>query len=144
MNWGSKLVVLYTSFVVLILTLVYFSVNEDFSLVAEDYYAQEINFQSKIDKTQNSNRLKQKITISKEDNNQLNIAFPNNIAMISGEILLYRPSDAKQDKSIAISLIDTTKKQILDITNLSKGLWKIKIDWLGDNIHYFDEHTIVL
>ena len=57
MNFGGKIVILYLSFVGLILTLVFMSYGQKVELVSTDYYAQEINFQQKINATNNEKSL---------------------------------------------------------------------------------------
>ena len=48
-NWGTKIGLFYSSFVLFILGMIFLSSQEQYDLVTEDYYAAEINFQSTID-----------------------------------------------------------------------------------------------
>ena len=57
MDFGGKIIILYLSFVGLILTLVFMSYGQKVELVSADYYAQEINFQQKINATNNEKSL---------------------------------------------------------------------------------------
>ena len=51
MSWGWKITILYLGFVGMILTFVIASTQQDFHLVSEDYYAEEIAYQTRIDQT---------------------------------------------------------------------------------------------
>ncbi len=64
MNFGSKITVLYLSFVGLILTLVFMCFGQKVELVSKDYYAQELKFQDKIDAINNEKGLSGSISHS--------------------------------------------------------------------------------
>ena len=57
MNWGWKIALLFSGFVLFILFLVFKSVQQDFYLVSKDYYKQEIEYQKVIDGMKNAQLL---------------------------------------------------------------------------------------
>ena len=59
MNWGNKIILAFTLFVIFLGVLVYRSVNNNVQLVAPDYYEQELTYQHEIDKLKNEKELKQ-------------------------------------------------------------------------------------
>ena len=63
MNWGTKIVFSFIAFAGLIITMVVISMRQDVSLVAKDYYVQEIAYQDQIDKIQNQKALESEPTI---------------------------------------------------------------------------------
>ena len=53
-NWGVGIFTFYGLFVVFILALVFRSSQENYDLVTEDYYQQEIRFEEVINKRNNA------------------------------------------------------------------------------------------
>ena len=64
MNWGNRILFLYLGFVALIITLVVVSFSQKVDLVAPDYYARELNFESEIVKMKNEAALVEKPKVS--------------------------------------------------------------------------------
>jgi len=62
---------------------------------------------------------------------------------ISGRILFFRPSDAKQDRIIPIKPAEDNQQKI-DAKNLSKGFWGVKIFWTVNGVEYYDEETFIV
>jgi len=48
MSWGKKITILYIGFVLLIVSMVTISASHKIELVSKDYYAQELDYQQKI------------------------------------------------------------------------------------------------
>ncbi len=107
-------------------------------LVADDYYSQEIQYQSVIDSKKNYNSLKNKPIIT-SINNEIKIIFPLefNVKNINkGTIELFRPSDAKRDTKFPI-LLDDNNIQRIPTLNLLKGKYYFILDWLTGNKRYY-------
>ena len=62
LNWGHYIVITFTAFVLLIGFMVYRSFQHNNDLVADDYYAKELQFQDVIDRQKRANDLEQNIT----------------------------------------------------------------------------------
>ena len=144
MNWGYRVAALYISFVVMMLVLVSMAVKQDFDLVSPDYYRQEIEYQNRINKINNTQKLKEPLTFQIDDEaKQIHIQFPKSLKIPSGKILLYRPTDSKKDVLMDV-LANTDNAQSIDIAALQKGLWRIKIDWAANDVAYYNEEVIVI
>lgn len=143
MNFGGKIVILYLSFVALILTLVFNCYSMDVDLVSSDYYAQEINFQQKINATNNEKDLKGSIT---HEVNDKAIVLTIDSALISndfkGTINFYRPSDSKQDVSMKMNFVN--REQIIDLKQLVHGAYKLQLTWTCNQKNYFKEEVIFI
>lgn len=142
-GWGTRVTILYCSFVVMILILVFIAMTQDFHLVTDDYYAKEIQYQQQIDKLNNSALLSEKLIIQydrKAEN--ISFSFPENPGL-KGEILFYRPSDANKDFNLPIQM-DEQNRQFITTQKLLKGLWKVKVDWEANGTNYYDEKTIIV
>ncbi len=140
-SWGIKITILYTGFVLLILTLVSMAMNQKVDLVAKDYYEQEINYQDKINKGNRTNALKEALTWEVQQG-ALVLKFPEQFAgqKIAGSIYFFRPSDAALDKTIPLSA--ETLLQSIPTNELKKGLYKIQINWVVNTEEYYNEGII--
>jgi hypothetical protein len=124
--------------------LVGMSVNQDFDLVSKDYYQEEMNYQSRIDKISNAQNLETPLQFElKNENEILELHFPENMKNISGTVQLYRPTNAKKDVKVKIQT-DTHNSQVISTKNLEKGLWRVKIDWQHNLTEYYNEEIIVI
>ena len=143
MNWGHKITLAFSAFVVFIVFMVVKSFQENVDLVTEDYYKQEIQYQQQIDKINNTHALKQKVSFAQE-NQQLIVQFPEEFKNgLSGEINLFRPSDARFDVSTEIK-VDTNLRQSIPTSDLAKGYYKVKVDWNdGDKAYYMEESVFI-
>lgn len=144
MNWGWKIVVLYSAFVIMTLSMVVYFMGQKVDLVADDYYKQEIEYQDQIDKISNTKSLKEPIGYEYLRADQsIKLSFPQTHVKqdIRGEIHFYRPANADEDKEFAVRLTDSCE-QVIAVASLSRGLWKIKINWRSGGKEYFDEKIV--
>jgi hypothetical protein len=126
------------------LAFVYFAFNQDVNLVRDDYYAEELKYESKIKKIKRAKKLTESLKVSvKEKSIQIN--FPKNIKSknISGEVLFYRPSDRARDILLPI-LVDSLNQQSVSLNKMLKGMWKVQVDWAVNDITYFNEEIIMV
>ena len=146
MNWGWKIVVVYSAFVVMTLAMVFFFMRQQVDLVADDYYKQEIEYQGQIDKIANAQALKEPLElIQSMENRSIVLNFPNGHLTkgIEGTIYFYRPANAAEDKEFDINPLESGE-QLISVASLSKGLWKIKISWTADGKSFYDEKIVTL
>lgn len=141
-SWGTKIAVFYSSFVVFIIGMVIMAFNQNFDLVTEDYYAQEIKYQQKIDDTERTMNLDADLKIDISDH-QLNIVLPNSAESItSGTINCFRPSDETKDFNVKIEAQSNT--QSIPLNQFIKGKYLLKIDWIAGGKSYYEERTIII
>jgi hypothetical protein len=146
MNWGNSIVLAFILFAAFIFTLVGICVNQEVSLVSENYYQQEIEFDQQIQRLANTNDLKDKPDINySSSDTTLSIKFPDSILAkdVRGTIQMFRPSDAHLDVAYNLTL-DPSGFQKVDLSSLRKGLWTCKFNWIYQGKEYFAEKNIVL
>lgn len=143
MNWGTRIVFTFIAFVGVIVTMVVISMRQDINLVADDYYVQELAYQDQMDRISNSNNLrelkpeinydahKKSITLSTRDGKDLD-----------GTIYFFRPSDAALDKKYTIQLVEG--KQVFSSNDLSKGMWRVKVNWKTEDKEFYTEKVLIL
>lgn len=144
MNWGVKIFILYTAFVLLTLSMVFFTMNQEIFLVEKDYYKQEIAYQEQIDKMHNAKALSIPLIILFDSTaSSLTLSYPPQQLQdgINGTIHFFRPSDAGLDCTYAISP-DSAGRQSFSLLEFAKGRWHVKVHWESAGTSYFDQETI--
>ncbi|WP_411894559.1 FixH family protein [Winogradskyella sp. A2] len=144
LNWGTAIVIAFICFISFIM---YFVINMstdnkyNHDLVVEDYYKQELEFQTDIDKEKNAKDLTTNVTW-KKTNDGIVISFPENLKIenIKGKVFLYRPSNKQLDFETPISLSD--HNLLIPDKRLLDGRWNIKVDWTYNNKDYLFKKEI--
>ena len=142
-HWGHKAAIFYLSFVFFMLFLVAKAVNQNFDLVTNDYYSDDLAYQEKIDRANNSKALDIPLNIkySGAEKNVL-LSFPESVEKIEGEIHFYKPDKSNLDIKMPINLSNDFIQKI-DFSDKINGLWRVKITWNADGVAYFDENLFV-
>jgi hypothetical protein len=137
-NWGLRIILLYSGFVIFMLLLVYKCTQQKYDLVAKDYYAQELAYQTVIDGDRNKMQLQTPIKIEQQGTNLIVQLPESQTGLQKGKMFFYRPSDASKDKIIDLTSIHT----IVDGKDFIPGVYKIKLTWENEGKNYFDEQSI--
>ncbi len=141
-HWGYGIALFFTAFVVFILTAVFTSTKENIHLVTENYYAEELAYQKRIDEISNTNSLNGRVDMRVMDKH-FEIAFPESAREISGEIQFFRPSDSAFDKAFAIDLNEQGKQEI-NTVGLIKGYYRVKVTWNMQGKSFYKEEPVYL
>ncbi len=144
-TWGTGIFITIAVFVSFFISFLIFSLSRDVNLVTKNYFPDEIAYDVKINKMQNTNALKEKVHF-KLQNRVLKITFPpfiKNPEKVKGSVLFFYIKSRKKDKSFNLKL-DKNNAQFFDLTDYSKGRYTVKIDWSYKNKGYFQEHIIEL
>lgn len=108
--------------------------QDDLHLVTENYYAETIRYQSHIDKVGNTAERGQQVMQALPGQAALQFSLP---AGASGELHLFRPSDARLDQRLPVAAMLAEEVQVLPLESLKAGYWKAKLTWqLGDQAYY--------
>ncbi len=143
-HWGYALFGVYALFVIAMIFMIYKASNVSLNLESKDYYEQDLNYQERIERKANSASLTQKLNIQYNSHEQkIEIDYPHDMQDFSGTITLFRPSDSNNDKEFEIKNPDS-KKQVLDVSGLLAGMWKVKIIWESGIRKFYDEATIMI
>ncbi|MEM6736616.1 MAG: FixH family protein [Bacteroidota bacterium] len=139
MNWGNSIAVAFVLFASFIGYMVVKAFQEDFDLVTEDYYAQEINYQNKLVKLANAESFG-KVVVIKQETKKLLLTFPDHQA--KGTIQFYHPSREIFDKTFQITLKNGS--QIIDKEDLVPGNYRININWKEGDTQFLQESKILI
>ncbi len=142
-SWGWKIALLYSTFVVLMVSLVIASSRQQFDLVSKDYYKEEIAYQDVIDAGKNLAALSGSLEISANEN-AVRIVFPPEFGgrVISGDIRFYSGVHAAWDRSFKINASGNTVT--IPRAELVNTKYTIKINCVVDNAKYYRESEIQL
>lgn len=144
-NWGTGIVLAFIAFISFIM---YFVINMnvqekyDHDLVTDQYYEEELQYQSNIDKERNAKKLKENVRLTQTDAG-IEIQFPKGFTSnsIQGKVFLYRPSNRQFDFEIPISLSHHTL--LIPDNRLLDGRWNIKVDWTDGKTAYLFKKEIM-
>ena len=125
-NWGLGITISIIVFTIITLWFVYFAFNQDVNLVRDDYYEAEIEYNEKMEIVKRTHELNSDVDV-KFINNFVSIEFPSifDYTKISGNILMYRPSNREFDIHVPINL-DSINTQSIPGKNIRSGIWKIQ------------------
>ena len=142
MNWGKWIVVSFILFAAFIGVLVTVCVRQNINLVATDYYKQELDFQNQIDRNKNAQALvvKPQIVVV---NNAVQISFKDFSAIKSGELKLFRPSDASYDVTFELKPSADTL-QVFNLQTGQRGMYKAQLKWAMNGKEYYLEEVVYL
>lgn len=141
LSWGHLITFCYLAFVAGMGFLVYKATSQKFDLVTNDYYEQELKYQSIIDQSANTAKLSAPLKIGKTET-ELKIEFPVEMKDKKKVIdfYLYYPADAKRDfrKSMSIGENEFTHPLPADL----KGMYELKLSWQVDTVKYYFEKKL--
>lgn len=130
-NWGTILVFVFIFGASGIIFLVYRSQQMSAEFVTDNYYAEELQFQKKIDARAAANSLSGKVAIQYvEEQEAIVISFPPECLKetVQGRIYFYNPASGKQDRIIPIT-IDKNGLQVIAAGKIVKGTYSVQVEW---------------
>ena len=143
LNWGTGIAIFYGAFMVIMITFVIMSRDVDHSLVMDNYYEADINYQDHKDKVANSKALKTDLIISKVSGKEVKFQFPDVPGQIAGEVLFYKPDDKLKDFKVTVKA-DASGLFNVKTVNLVPGLWRLKVEWKAGNKQFYTEKELYL
>ncbi len=140
-NWGWGITGVYLVFVIGIMYLVWRTTREQQDLVTEDYYAQEIKYQDRIDASKRAAALSSPVRVELRDHS-LHLAFPREFAgkTLTGEVLVYYPADSKKDVRVPVNVTDNAMDLKIDAANT--GLHILQLSWQEGSTTYYQESDL--
>ena len=141
-TWGTGIAIFFSIFVLSLIYQVYRSTQYDHSLVRDDYYQEDLNYQEVYDKKANTLELSQQLEITKkEGEQQVRFTFPETGGDIAGQITFFRPSNSSLDFSVPISVTES-RHLVIPTETLAPGRWKVKVDWSSGDKKFYSEEII--
>jgi len=145
-RWGYGIAALYGGFVVFMISIVVYATTVKFDLVADDYYAQEIDYQVTIDaKTRAAELGVQPAVMYQTDAAEVSVVFPQEyVADVSGGIVTFlRQSNSSSDTSVIIGPHPQAAAN-LPAAALYPGMWRVVISWKMNHKLYITESPLFI
>ncbi len=144
LNWGHKITLGFSAFVVFMFFMVYKSMRTDFQLVSKEYYKDELAYQQVIDGTNRANQLSSAVSVT-QTNEALTIQLPGEMKgkKISGNIWLYCPTNDKLDQRLTFTA-DANARYQLNRKTIAAGNYVVKINWTADGTAFYNEQPFTV
>lgn len=143
-NWGTGIAITYGVFVVGMVFMVYLTTRYDVGMVSDHYYDEDLQYQKRIDKMNNSQALQKDLQIRYQAPQGLvEFTFPSEVGAASGDIVFFRPSDRKEDFKIPIKT-DSNNSIAIPVSKIAKGLWKVEVEWSAGGKGYYKEQVLTI
>lgn len=137
LNWGHSIIIAFVLFIGFILFFVIQShqFENKHELVSEDYYKEELQYQTEIDALNSAKSLEPNVTITKT-NNGFKVVFPEefNNQNTTGSIKMMRPSNKVFDFESAVEITDGVV--YIENEKLLEGNWRLRLEFTKDNTLY--------
>lgn len=135
-SFGTGIAIAYSGFVVFMIGMVYMCLKQtDLHLVTDQYYQEELVYQSRIDHIQNARNLSSLPEVIIEQA-QARFIFPAESIQATGQVKFYRPSDPAADFKVPFDIQESDV--ILSLPpNMAKGPWNAEITWIKDGVTYY-------
>ena len=142
-GWGWKIAILYSCFVIMMVTLVVASTHQKFDLVSKNYYDDELAFQKTLDAGKNQAGLSKPVLIH-ADKDSVIIDFPDEFRskVLTGDIRFYSPANEDWDRSFKIN----TNNNSITVSRkaLRNTRYTIKISCVVEGKNYYQQSEILL
>jgi hypothetical protein len=134
-NWGTGILLFLILFLAACAVFITFAMRQDVNLVHKDYYEKGVDYTEQMDVNARSLPFKNDFTVTNEnDFLVVNITESLSAKIDSGKVLMFRPSDSKQD--IWFALKANSSKVNLPKENLVSGRYILKIYWYSNGLKY--------
>ena len=121
MNWGKGIFIVLGLFIGFITVLVTILISQKVDLVSDDYYMQEVEYQSEINKQQEG-LLHEKIKVSQLDKHIV-VQLPLSIETKDVNVSFQRPNDNELDRNYTFS---NSKSYLIPLEDFEKGEYSIR------------------
>lgn len=145
LNWGGGIAIFYTCFVIAMVSMVVKSTFHKPQMVQDNYYEKDLQYEAFRQKRENGNLMKESIKVAfipKE--RMVEITFPKGMSSAKGNVTLFRPSNQSKDQILPLRLDENAEMQLPIAKNMSRGLWRVQLDWEVEGKAYFMEESIVI
>ncbi len=139
LNWGHGIVIAFVLFCTFVVSIVIRSFQEDFDLVSETYYQDELAYQDRIDRQASLQASGEELKVHQNDR-QVVLTFPDAFASAKGSVKFYYPSKALFDRDYEIELRD--QQQFFEKKELAKGRYKVQVSWEVGEQHFYQESEL--
>jgi hypothetical protein len=143
--WPITITAFFIVFFSGLVAFIIFASTQRVDLVRADYYEQEIHFQQQMERVNRTRNMADPAAVSYHSEQRcITIRLPSPPSgQATGQIHLYRPSDARLDQQFPLAL-QSDGTQRVDVSKLRVGLWKVRVQWeLAGKEYYVDQPIVI-
>ena len=143
--WPASIAGFFVLAIIFLVTFVAWAMRQREDLVSTDYYEREVRYQRQLDSMNRSQSLAAQVVVTFDPTQQaIVITLPGDKREgASGQVHLYRPSDARLDRELPLAL-NADGVQRLDAKQLDNGLWKVRVKWSANGREYFLDQPVIV
>jgi hypothetical protein len=144
--WPYAIGAYFVLFASVMVAWITFASRQKMDLVRKDYYDEEIRFQKQLDRSNRAQSIRGEVHAIYDSTTQsilVTLPAAHVRQSVAGRIHLYRPSDAKLDRVIPLS-IPAEGAQRIPAAILRPGLWKVRVEWTFAGLDYFFDDSVVI
>lgn len=140
-HWGHGIAMVYGTFALATVGFVVFAMDQRVDLVSDDYYARSITLDARRAAEANARGLGEAFAITTRDTT-IDVQWPAAARDgASGTLTLYRPSDARADRTAAMAP-DAAGHQQISLAGLAPGKWMLQVEWQSAGKTYYAEREV--
>ena len=142
--WPYGLIAVFVLFFAGMASVITIAITHREYLVSDNYYEQELNYQTQIDGAARAKSAGAAIRFD-ADAQKLVIALPPSqyVQKAGGKVEFYRPSAVGLDRHLALQpAADGT--QTLSVSDMATGPWALRVSWQADGQGYYLEQKFVV
>jgi hypothetical protein len=142
MHWGAGIAVVYLAFATATTGFVVFALRRPVDLVAADYYEASLRQDQQMDAAQNARDLRDTASVVQSGARHVVVSLPaSQVEAARGTVTLYRPSNASQDRVVALTP-DAGGRQQVSLDGLEAGLWSVRVRWNAQGRDFYLEQRV--
>jgi nitrogen fixation protein FixH len=136
---GNIIIAGFIGMILFMSVMVYLSIKQNFDMVSKNYYEEELQFQNKIDATQNAIPYDAAFKINQQNKN-IALQIPESLAkdIKKAEVVFYCLSNSKLDKTIALQA-NATGLYAINAQAWEAAHYKVKISIATAQQDYYKE-----
>lgn len=138
-HWGHGIALFYVVFALVMGSALFASFGVDHSLVDDNYYQKDLQFQSQYDKEVKSLSTDKLRVARQADQNRVVVSFEG-VEKLKGVAHFYRPSDQSKDFNVSIDNGIT----YIQTKDMLPGKWIVKLELEADGESYYKEQMLFI
>lgn len=142
LHWGNMLLLFFILYVSFLGFVLFKSTQQDRTLVMENYYEHDIDYQQHYEAVVNGKKFSNNLTIDlDEPSNTVKLDFGKEMDVLTGSVKIYAPSNKNLDQVSPF----TGKQSVFKVPfkEIAPGKYKIQVQWRDDQRSYFREVSIL-
>ena len=143
MNWGKGLALVMIAFAGMMAYFLVRAAQNPEPLIAENYYAQELRFQERIDASSRAMALSGAVRMD-ATRDGVTVTFPEEVKdkALAGTLLLLHAQETNDDRSVVIHA--ATGGRFEEAIALRRGRYLAQLEWAADSMKYYSEAQLIV